>query len=125
MTGIQNLAGLHKLSGFDNSIPDKKDLEDGVCFIIDNKKYQLYTNPDDGWRSYMSDLFEEDVKCANVFEPEYVFIVYKRYSDFNGITIYNMFGEIIAELGTNNMNGYYPCAINEFYPENLAINGEK
>ena len=119
---MQNLTGLHKLSGFDDNIPDKENLEDGVCFILDGEKYQVYTNPDDGWRSYISELFKEDVQCANRFESEDVFVVYEESSDFKGIKMYTMSGKIIVELGTSNWDDWYPCAINHFYPENLAIN---
>lgn len=120
---MQNLTGLHKLSGFDNSIPDKEDLQNGVCFILDDRRYQVYEDPDDGYRSYTSGVFEEDVQCANIFEPEYVFVVYDDDSNrFRGLKFYSMDGKLIAKIGTVDYEDWYPCAVLRFYPENLAIN---
>lgn len=118
----KNLIGKHKLSGFDTSIPDKDDLDCGVCFIIDDKKYQVYCNPDDGWRSYCSEIYEDQsVKCCNNFEPQDVLIVDAK--DLNdkdeGIVIYTMNGKILAKIVTEDYKDWYPTAIIEWNPENI------
>lgn len=129
MKKMEELVGLHILSGFDDSIPDKigiynefNRLEDGICFILDNKSYQVYTNCDDGYRSYSSEIFEDDIKCSNTFPNELIFIVYNENNFIQELIFYNMKSEKIAEFGTNSTDSYYPYAYSRFYPENLAVN---
>ena len=126
MTKLTDLIGLHTLSGFDTSIPDKENLEDGVCFVLDDKKYQIYTDPDDGWRSYLSELFEEDIECRNMIPPELVLIVEKEKENknYDGILIYSSNSKVIADISTDNSDDWYPCARCEWYPENLSSNNE-
>ena len=46
--------GLHYLSGFDYHTFNKYDGEmiEGYVIVLDGKKYLIYTDPDDGYRSY-------------------------------------------------------------------------
>lgn len=124
MTQLTDLIGIHVLTGFDTSIPDKENLEDGVCFVLDDKKYQIYTDPDDGWRSYLSELFEEDIECRNMIPPEAVLIVEKKNKNYDGILIYSSNGKLIADISTDNFDDWYPCARCEWYPENLVSNSK-
>lgn len=125
---LENLAGIHYLSGFDPSIPDKPNMygekfEDGLCFILDDKKYQVYTDSADGYRSYCSEVFQEDVVCNNVFEPIKVLINYKNTGKYEACDIIEMYstktGNLIATIGTENTDDYYPYVVNELEVENL------
>lgn len=134
MTELKDLIGKHKLSGFDTSIPDliinlgyriKKRYDDGICFIIDGVKYQIYCDLDDGYRSYLSDLYmNESVACRNTFEPEDVFIVDAKTlnREYEGIIIYSMDGKIVASLYTDYEDDWYPYARSEWNPDNLMVN---
>lgn len=122
MTKLTDLVGLHTLTGFDTCIPDEEGLEDGVCFILDGKKYQIYTDPCDGYRSYISELFEEDIECRNMIPSENVLITENENPDVEGIIIYSTNGKKIAEIGTDEIDYWYPCAICEWHPENLVSN---
>ena len=134
MTELQDLIGKHKLSGFDTSIPDlvinlaygdKEIYDDGICFIIDGIKYQIYCDPDDGYRSYLSDLYmDESVECRNNFEPEDVFIVDAKtlHYGYKGIVIYSMDGKVLAKMYTDCDDEWYPCPRTEWNPENLMVN---
>lgn len=135
MVKLTDLIGLHRLQGFDTSIPNKKiddctEADEGICFILDDKKYQIYCDPSDGYRSYLTDLYtDESVKCSNCFEAEEVFIVdaSKLLEDHNleGIVILSMTGKIIGKIVTDHSDGWYPCAIVEWHPENLDDNKVK
>lgn len=135
MVKLTDLIGLHKLQGFDTSIPNKKiddctEADGGVCFILDNEKYQIYCDPADGYRSYLTDLYtDESVKCSNCFEAKEVFIAdaSKLYEDHNieGIVISSMTGKIIGKIVTDHSDDWYPRAIVEWHPENLDDNKVK
>lgn len=135
MVKLTDLIGLHKLQGFDTSIPNKKiddckEADEGICFILDDKKYQIYCDPSDGYRSYLTDLYtDEDIKCRNRFKDEEVFIVdaSKLLEDHNleGIVILSMTGKIIGKIITDHSDDWYPCARVEWYPENLMMNQKK
>lgn len=135
MVKLTDLIGSHKLQGFDTSIPNKKiddckEADDGICFILDDKKYQIYCDPADGYRSYLTDLYtDESVKCSNCFEAEEVLIAdaAKLYEDHNleGIVILSMTGKIIGKIVTDHSDDWYPYARVEWYPENLMLNQKK
>lgn len=116
---MKKIIGLHKLSGFDDDIQNKGELKDGVCFVVDDKKYQTYKSPYDLYSSYMNELFQEDIKCKNNFNPEDVFIIYEDSAIFQGLIFYNMLGEIIIILGTDSPDGWDTVSIKKFYPKNL------
>lgn len=122
MTKLVDLIGLHILIGFDTCIPRKKGLDDGICFILDGKKYQIYTDGADGYRSYLSELFEEDIECRNMIPSEPVLITESGNPCANGITMHSMNGKKIAEIYTNYSDRWYACAMCRWYPENLVSN---
>lgn len=135
MVQLTDLLGFHKLQGFDTSIPNKKiddyrEGDGGVCFILDDKKYQIYCNPDDGYRSYLTDLYtDENVKCSNCFEAKEVLIadastLFENHN-LEGIVILSMTRKIIGEIVTDYSDDWYPCARVEWHPENLLVNQQK
>ena len=128
---------IHLLSGI-SEITFRNDYceeEDGILITIDGKNYFMGVDPDDGWRSYGS-LFEvtdKDIKQKFSFPAENVQIIpFKKEGydidtcecvDKMGIVIRNIQdGSIIVEIGTDYSDGYYPCAIFRYYPENLQYN---
>ena len=135
MVKLTDLIGLHRLQGFDTSIPNKKiddweEADEGICFILDDKKYQIYCDPSDGYRSYLTDLYtDESVKCSNCFKDKEVFIVdaSKLQKDCNseGIVILSMTGKIIGKIITDYSDSWYPCARVEWHPKNLSDNEVK
>lgn len=137
MVKLTDLLGPHTLSGFDTSIPNKKlrksdydnsEADDGICLILNNKKYQIYCDPVDGYRSYLTDLYnDESVKCSNCFESEYVLIIDASTIDnhLEGIFILSMTGKTIGKIVTDRNDKWYPCARVEWYPENLLVNQQK
>ena len=135
MVKLTDLIGLHRLQGFDTTIPNKKindweEADEGVCFILDDKKYQIFCDPSDGYRSYLTDLYtDESVKCSNCFKDKEVFIVdaseLQQDHNLEGIVILSMTGKIIGKIITDHSDDWYPCARVEWYPENLMMNQKK
>lgn len=129
MVKLADLIGLHKLQGFDTSIPNKEidhgeEADGGICFILNNKKYQIYCDPADGYRSYLTNLYtDESVKCSNCFEAKEVLIAdaSELYEDSNleGVVILSTTGKIIGKIVTDRSDYWYPCARVEWHPENL------
>lgn len=134
MTDLSDLQGKHNLSGWDETV-SKQFYEwsspcDGVCFILDDVKYQIYLDEADGYRSYCSELeSDQSVECKNTFIPVEVLCIHKERTDglcdygSDLLEIYDINnGKLIATIGTKYTDDYYPCGITEWIPENMSIN---
>lgn len=125
------------------SVPSSLKDADGVAFILDGKTYIAIEDPEDGYRSSMEDLFIDDsFEVSNKFpgqEVEVKFINHEQlegcithdkdywddYSqdDFFGLAIYDKITKsLVANIGTDFSDDYYPCFRGYFNPEALAIN---
>lgn len=128
--------GKYLLSGVDEYQTTNTFYENinGVVLILNGEKYIMAEDPSDGYRSYGIIFQDEDVECINTFPPQEVVVeskvteitehFYSRVDEM--MTIKNPFtNKIIIELGTEDMEDYYPVGIFHYYPENLPINKEK
>ena len=129
---INILAGKHKLTGVGNATT-----EEGYILEIDGKRYIVYEQDDDEYRSncaiqeivdgdyYSSNesivLFPEqeiEISIGDSYDSEYLNAV-----EFEELRIVNPNDESLIFLGwTNDWQDYYPCAQFEYHPENLPIN---
>ena len=128
---LKDLVGKHLLCGVDTCIEDKvvdeglryskRNLTDGICFILDNVKYQVYSDEADGYRSYLSEVFsDQSCCCQNTFTPLEVLVIWKT-PEQNAICILNnSTGKLILEVGTDYTYDYYPCAIAYFNPRAIG-----
>ena len=133
---LEDLIGEHKLTGVDiGNIKVKQSygdyFEDSQCisFVLDGKTYTAIENPDDGYRSSMREIGISDVEVKNKF-PEVKVLVrktgageYQVNDSIEFIDVEN--GKIIMEVGTRNVDDYYPCFVSQFSPENMSINEGK
>lgn len=98
-----------------------------ITFVLDGIAYKAVEDPDDGYRSLLGELLVCDDKISNTFPPHTVIGAMKE-SDYSGdhsdviqfkdeIT-----GEIVLEVGTEDINDYYPMCVMRWRPQNLAIN---
>lgn len=128
--------GKYLLSGVDEyqTTNDFYENINGIVLILNGEKYIMAEDQCDGYRSYGILVKNENVECLNTFPPQEVVIeskVTKITEHFDSIsnemmTIKNPFtNEIIIELGTENMDDYYPMGIFHYHPENLPINKNK
>lgn len=128
--------GKYLLSGVDEyqTTNDFYENINGVVLILNGEKYIMAEDQSDGYRSYGILVKDENVECLNTFPPQEIVIeskVTKITEHFDSIsnemmTIKNPFtNEIIIELGTENMDDYYPMGVFHYHPENLPINKNK
>lgn len=128
--------GEHFLSGVDDIQIDWEGYDekmiDAKVFIIDNEPYCVFTDPEDGYRSYgiIYKLNKPSSEvCHNNFPPQKVKIQTIEETNYrlninNTTTIISNIdtNETIVKIGTDYSDTYYPIAIFEYHPENLPIN---
>lgn len=105
---------------------------DNVYIKLDDKVYNFYNDPDDGYRSYgvMKGEAKPEHYANLTFNLEHtpieVDVEEVQSNDktfFDGIQIYgsqalnSRTGEPICELGTDYSEDYYPCSISSFDAE--------
>ncbi len=127
---LKDLIGGHKLSGVDVTSEGfnlyGRD-GDAVRFILDGKTYKAIEDPDDGYRSYLKELEVTDEKVTTNFPPQSVVGIMKSAGLYDSDVIQfvdSVTGKVVLEVGTEDVNDYYPCAIIRWSPENLAINSK-
>ena len=130
---LQELVGLHKLSGVDMSNEKIKEewgdsFEDCqvINFILDKKTYTAIEDPSDGYRSSMREIKLSKVVIKNVFKPVQVFGIMRRDENYNKNDIIDFYdvktGKIVLSVGTSNSDDYYPSFVAEFTPESMVLN---
>lgn len=126
--------GLHWLSGIDDVIInvgfDQVDTN-AILFCLDGKVYQIYDDPDDGYRSYGT-IEESSLTCKHMFEPQAVMAVNKRITNGDDDWMAGdtcqlelrdaITNELVLVIGTDYSDEYYPISIFDYKPENLYIN---
>ena len=131
---LEDLVGKHMLDGVDfceDSISTHGDVfEDcSVCrFRIDSVAYLAVEDPEDGYRSVMSDLATDpEAKMKNVFPPVEVIGRLRTKGEYGGEDqviefIDSITGKLVLEIGTENIDDYYPGYVASFHPEAMAVN---
>lgn len=128
---LQTLAGKHKLTGVGQS-----NCEDGYVLEIDWKKYIIYEDYPDEYRSTCSIqlIGDEDIyrneKVVRFQEQDVEIIIddfddceYSYGIDIEGFKIINIVDKsIIFYAWTGDWHDWYPYAQFEYHPENLSAN---
>ena len=126
-----SLVGRHVLTGVDFSEQPIKRwsyFEDSqvINFVLDGVTYTAVEDPDDGYRSSMESLYVSDAVVSNQFPPCQVLCVFEDKCSYGEAEILQMIDEstglIVLEVGTENIDDYYPGFVGNFHPENMAIN---
>lgn len=120
---FEDLVGEHILDAVDYGSEEKHYDEDAtiIRFRLDGIVYIAIENPDDGYRSYLGNLYvQEGGNVGNTFPPVKVTcsIDANTDNDIMRLTLEN--GETVLEVGTNYSDDYYPCFVGWFNVE--AIN---
>lgn len=114
--------GYYKLSGVDF---------DGefVRVVLDGIVYEFKEDPTDDYRSYMSDPIIVEKEIKNTFPEVVVKLVVNEKTGrdyFDGIELFDdVTRKEVLTVGTDFSEEYYPIALTEWHPENLAINQKK
>lgn len=131
---LKDLVGEHTLDAVDFSterLPTYGDkLEDCnvMRFRLDGVVYVAIEDPEDGYRSSMKELKIDDAKTmTNVFPPIKVIGKHRTEGEFSGEDdvlelIDAVTGKIVIEVGTDDIDDYYPGFVSNFRPEAMVTN---
>jgi len=131
MTELNDLVGLHKLTGVDFDYMVLDELFDNpkdrnvINFVLDGKTYTAIEDDNDGYRSAMDEIKVSNFKVSNKFKAVKV-LGTMREGGYNKHDIIDFIdcitGKIVLSVGTRNTDDYYPTFMNEWKPENLCLN---
>ena len=129
---LKDLVGLHELSGVDSTTEKVKQWGDHyedanvVRFVLDGKTYKAIEDPDDGFRSYCKELEVCDEVVSNNFPLQKVMGKMKDNSTYEVNDVIQFIdvvtGKVVLEVGTDNIDDFYPYCVMNWSPENLACN---
>ena len=121
---LNDLTGLHVLTGVDKDSTEVKqwdgfELAQCIRFVLDGICYVATEDPNDGYRSTMEEIAVSSVPIKTQFPPVNVFGVMKDGNNETIMFLNTSTGKKVLEVGTDNIDDYYPWYVAEFYPENL------
>lgn len=124
---LKDLVGKHLLSGVDMGtgglLDEDVEYSNYIKFILDKVTYIAIEDPSDGYRSCMKEIRISPSSVTNTFTPIEVLGVLPELSNEDILKLYDtQNGKLIIEVGTNNMDDYYPLFVGNFNPENMSIN---
>ena len=124
---LSDLLGYHELSGVQYAtLPENEygEYSNVMDFILDNKVYSAIDDPDDGYRSCLKEIRQDRISAAEISNQFDAVPVVGKYSG-NSTDVVELAdqytGRTIMAIGTDHNDGYYPCCILSFYPENITI----
>ena len=118
---FESLVGEHFLTGVDY---ETNGIGNGIRFVLDGKTYQVLEDEEDGYRSSAQPIEVMDAVVANSFSPVRVLAYTEDDGEILGLRDV-VTGKEVISVGTGDYQDYYPYFINEFTPENMAINAKK
>jgi hypothetical protein len=131
---LKDLIGEHLLDAVDFSNAQVKTLGDSfedcqvMRFRLDGKCYIATEDPNDGYRSGMKELaVSDDAEMKNVFKPLKVIGRHRTKGSYDGeddvLELIDLVtGKTVIEVGTCNIDDYYPGYVASFHPEAMAHN---
>ncbi len=135
---LRDLVGKHKLSGFSSEIRRTENdyyNEDFsvVQFRLNGVIYEAHEDPSDGYRSYLGQIVKTDLtEMKNTFPPQKVYAKMKvndPKNPYDTDEILEFFDQktdkLILEIGTSNIDDYYPSCIMNWSPQNMNINDNR
>lgn len=125
---LRDLSGMRKFSGFDRETKavkrkysDNYDDCEVVSFILDGVTYEATEDVNDGYRSSMRDLSVVKGLVKNFFDTIDVFCIHRTkglsYGEDDVLEFRNMRGDLFLEIGTSNIDDYYPYFVCNYTPE--------
>lgn len=136
--GISDLTGPHRLMGIDRFNDDRKTYEwsdetenvEVIRIDLDGRVIEFWEDPSDGYRSLHNGPVQVDAVLDNSFAPidvvcEHVTsgrCKWNASEEANILRIRNaMTGDVILDVGTDNVADYYPSWVCEFSAEAIGV----
>lgn len=132
---LQSLVGPHILDAVDFYSEevvrwtDDLELAQHCRFRLNGVVFIAVENPDDGYRSSMQHLLIGWTAMANVFPPLKVIGRHRKEGTYGGEDdvlelIDEQTGQVVLEVGTANVDDYFPGFVASFHPEAMAHNSK-
>ncbi len=129
MNTFERFFGKHKLQGIERTCYTTNNgysvVEcDAVKFTFDGVTYMVYCDPDDGYRSYCSDIIVCKEKSRFTI-PDVDVLCIKKDEELQGDELDMMkvinadTGKTIFEIGTDYYDRFYPMYRFDYYPQNI------
>ena len=132
---LQSLVGEHELSGVDRDViqvprwyGEETEPAEALRFVLDGVTYEAVEDPGDGYRNSMEGCYVTETPVKNTFAPVKVIGRWRTESQYSGTDevlelIDAANGKVILEVGTSNVDDYYPGFEATWTPEDMAVNG--
>ncbi|OKP79795.1 hypothetical protein BTE77_06815 [Ensifer adhaerens] len=137
MTELTDLIGRRRLDAVDFSNEKIKEIygdefvDSSVCrFRLDGIVYVAIEDPGDGYRSNLRNLaIANDANMMNVFPAIDVDGRHRTSGEYGQVDdvlelVDAITGKVVLEVGTDNVDDYYPGFVSSFHPENMATNAD-
>lgn len=130
------LLGAHELSGAEEGYAQRNDYygrateRPALHFVLDGVTYSAIEDDNDGYRSACEGIYLSQYVVKNTFAPVAVVGIHRtkasgHYGEDDVIELHDAAtGALVLEVGTSNIDDYYPGFVGYFYPEAMAINKE-
>lgn len=130
---LKDLIGEHILDAVDmrqaavTNWGGEQSMANAIAFRLDGIAYVAMEDENDGYRSAMREIVVTDEPMKNVFLPLPVVGRHRTEGAYSGKDdvlelIDTKTGQIVLEVGTDNVDDYYPGFVASFHPERMAHN---
>ena len=132
---LKDLVGEHFLDGVDFSNEQIKTWGDQfencqvMRFRLDGIVYTAIEDPSDGYRSSMRDIEAGAVPINNTFQAVRVVARHREKSRYGTDDVLELIdvgtGQTVIEVGTSDIDDYYPGFVAFFNPKAMTLNKEQ
>lgn len=92
----------------------------GIMFCLNGITYRAMEDPEDGYRSCLGGIGVVGDVIKNAFAPQPVIGTARKYDDDTVVFINPVTKLAVLEIGTDNMDAYYPSFVAWFDPKSLG-----
>lgn len=126
--GLKALAGRHVLTGLDRETIEREiygvpESSETMWMVLDGVCWEIWENPDDGYRGHHEGPEKSDRAVKNTFAPVEVLAIHVSGGDYGSDVLelrHAGTAELVLRVGTEDVDDYYPSWVCEWGPEELA-----
>ena len=130
---LKDLVGMRMLDAVDmrqaavTNWGGERAMANAIAFRLDGIAYVAMEDDNDGYRSAMREITVTTEPMKNVFAPLAVVGRHRTKGSYYGTDdvlelIDAKTGQVVLEVGTENVDDYYPGFVYSFHPERMAHN---